>query len=750
VLRPVSQEDGLPPEDPLFPAVPGPVLGGLLCWLVLAGPAPAQVIVTPRCVPLQAGQTWIFQARPADPEADPGPGWRWTLPDPGGGSIHEDTGAYTAPDLPVAAQVRVRAARRDDPGRFGEATVTVLPAQPFDLIGKVLGPGWLEAWSGDLPSLDLATGKRFPAPGPVAPAHLPLALPKAFRAGFGLPCTLRWTARPGAQAELLSIREGTEVTRLDVTGRDTHEAVFRSPVHDCTVEALAAKAQGGWESRLQRLQVDVRGLFPFTGNPLAEEGHQDGPGLSARFREAFDAVRVPVIDCCGRVGWGLVVTDPAGHVLRRVAPDGRVATFCGRAGRAGHRDSPGLLHSLAAFVCRTGTRPPRFHRPTYLARRDRPETPDAPSWDILVSDTGNHVIRRVLADGRVETLAGAPGQPGHRDDGDPRQARFDDPRGLAVDDRGNAYVADRGNFVVRRIDVQGRVITLAGSPGQPGTRDGFQEAARFTDLKGLDWLSGPDTGPLGTLFVLDGHALRAIHLPLGEVETVLGQVDAPGFRDLGPFEALGQTALVPCLNGPVGVRALDGSLLVADRGNHAVRKLNRATFTLSTLAGDPQCPETRWGLLRDGVPGPLDSDYAALEAPTAVATGPQGPRVSLLVCTGRSLVELRHGLQDRDLPGVFDLACTPVRPQEPCTVSFRVPVADAANHPVTRPVRWRVDFLDPDGSLAERQEGQGASFDPQAAQGAFTQAGEAAEVVRCVTDQGVSAGARVAVTVADG
>lgn len=64
-----------------------------------------------------------------------------------------------------------------------------------------------------------------------------------------------------------------------------------------------------------------------------------------------------------------------------------------------------------------------------------------------------------------------------------------------------------------------------------------------------------------------------------------------------------------------------------------------------------------------------------------------------------------------------------------------------------RPYQYEVDFLDPDGSVAEHREGWGHSGEPACVAGAFTQEGEGSVLVRCVSDQGSVAGCRLPVRV---
>jgi len=249
--------------------------------------------------------------------------------------------------------------------------------------------------------------------------------------------------------------------------------------------------------------------------------------------------------------------------------------------------------------------------------------------------------------------------------------------------------------------------------------------------------------------VLDGHAVRKISLPGGTVTTVLGQVDTPGFRELPPGPADAPDLRQPCLRDPVGIRSLNGRLYIADQGNHALRELDLETNGLRTLAGDPLEAETRWGLLRDGVPGPLGPEYAALEAPTAVCPRMDSPTDALVVCTGRALAELRDGIETRDRPAAIQLDCFPATAWEPCTVTFTVRTENRHGQATVRPLRYTVDFLDPGGALAERREGQASSSGLVAVQGTFTGAGKGAVVLRCVTDEGVSGGARQDVQVAE-
>jgi hypothetical protein len=63
----------------------------------------------------------------------------------------------------------------------------------------------------------------------------------------------------------------------------------------------------------------------------------------------------------------------------------------------------------------------------------------------------------------VKTIAGGHG--GHHDGG-VEEALFNNPFGVCVDRQKNIYIADSGNHCIRILSKDGRVDTLAGKPGR--------------------------------------------------------------------------------------------------------------------------------------------------------------------------------------------------------------------------------------------------------------------------------------------
>lgn len=174
---------------------------------------------------------------------------------------------------------------------------------------------------------------------------------------------------------------------------------------------------------------------------------------------------------------------------------------------------------------------------------------------LFVADGGDSPrIRVITPAGTVFTLAGD--ARGFRD-GPGDAARFDTPSGIALDGTGSLVVADTANNAIRRVSPAGEVTTVAGD-GTPGLDDGPARAARFNGPLGVA-VDRHD----GRILVADAYndRIRVIH-PDGVVTTLAGTVR--GFADGPGAEARFDTP------GGVAVAA-DGTVLVADTGNGAVR-----------------------------------------------------------------------------------------------------------------------------------------------------------------------------------
>lgn len=88
--------------------------------------------------------------------------------------------------------------------------------------------------------------------------------------------------------------------------------------------------------------------------------------------------------------------------------------------------------------------------------------------NLVFCDSSTNVIRRIQADGTVQTIAGI-GIPGYGGDGGPAaNAMLNNPGYPKYDPAGNLYFSDSSNYRIRRIDTSGTITTVAGT-GIPGT-----------------------------------------------------------------------------------------------------------------------------------------------------------------------------------------------------------------------------------------------------------------------------------------
>ena len=218
------------------------------------------------------------------------------------------------------------------------------------------------------------------------------------------------------------------------------------------------------------------------------------------------------------------------------------------------------------------------------------------------------------------------------DNGPVKDASFIAPHNLVADAAGNLFLADTYHYSVRRVDgLTGIVTTVAGNGTKGFSGDGGPAAA--AELDGIACLCFNKDF---TRLYLGGFSrvIRAVDLKTGLISTVSGiggsramAVDSKGnvftparagVRMLGPdgrATALEDPNANPPLNAPKHLWAdRDDNILIADAGNHLIRRFIVSERKLETIAG----VGTR-GM--NGVPGP--ALQAELGEPHGVVTHPR-------------------------------------------------------------------------------------------------------------------------------
>ncbi len=82
---------------------------------------------------------------------------------------------------------------------------------------------------------------------------------------------------------------------------------------------------------------------------------------------------------------------------------------------------------------------------------------------VYVADFKSHCIRKIDNQGIITTIAGDGNQGYYGDGGVAIAAKLNQPQGITLDNNGNLYIADSQNHVIRKIDNQGIITTIAGN-----------------------------------------------------------------------------------------------------------------------------------------------------------------------------------------------------------------------------------------------------------------------------------------------
>jgi hypothetical protein len=581
---------------------------------------------------IRGGQSFQFRATRVAPEGSGPRNVRWTVVGPG--SIAQDTGMYVAPLVDQRVEVTVVAVDPDgaatqsfafsvEPGVRVEGGTPVL-GDAAD--GK--GPGFAPARSAFPVTLQPHNATITTDAGP---------LPFSARVE-GAAEQPEWTFRI-REAEQLGPAQCGQMLRDGQGQWRYHPPVVAFGREVYTIQAFAkgrpeifgeTKVEVGNGLLFGKVMnaFDPDWLEPrmvhFSGDPV-EAGQVSGSSLESRFRDLRGLVKLSrhapkgLEDC-----W--LAADARNHALVALGPDGSSRVWLGGQG-SGHQDG------------KAGEA--RFNVPSDLAIPPACQEGREP-WRCIIVDCLNHVLRQVDAEGTVTTLAGVPGVRGFQD-GPALEARFRIPYGVAITADGTILVTDTGNGLIRRIQGD-RVATVAGSiDADPPERkeDGKASAeGAETGASMLVPLALALDERSGCLYVADGRAILRIQ-PSGRVDPVMDGTDE-GFEGKGP-SGPSTAAAVPDITRAerraaeihLGIRRSlachRGLLFICDWKNPSVRVWNPATGGSSLLLGElnpgpngPASPPIRFGPIRPGRDGLAAGRLAVVQGPSRIAFDPEG------------------------------------------------------------------------------------------------------------------------------
>ena len=207
------------------------------------------------------------------------------------------------------------------------------------------------------------------------------------------------------------------------------------------------------------------------------------------------------------------------------------------------------------------------------------------SGGLLIAEGANAKIRRIdLLTGFITTVAGT-GESGFGGDNGPAAAAsFVAPDGVVADPAGNIFILDKTNNRVRMVSAGSRIITTVAGNGVFGfSGDGGPavEASLFLQADPNFEGSQLATDSAGNILFPDSrnNRIRKIDRGSGIITTVAGNGQQGFSGDGGP-------ATSASLNQPRGVTVDSaGNLFIADTSNTRIRKVDVRTGVISTIAG---------------------------------------------------------------------------------------------------------------------------------------------------------------------
>lgn len=346
------------------------------------------------------------------------------------------------------------------------------------------------------------------------------------------------------------------------------------------VDGIAIDSQGNiflsHRSKNRIRKIDKNGIITtVAGNGYVGFSGDGGPALEASFNFpaglAFDPKG------------NLYVADRNNHRVRKIDPSGTITTVAGNGiPDWGGDNGPAINANL--------------NYPSDVVCDEQ--------GNLFISDRSNNRIRKVDAHGIITTYVGLGPAEFGGDFGPAEDALLKYPFGITLDKNGNLFIADRGNNRIRKVDGKGIITTVAGDGSHFFSGDfgpAFQSSLAFP--------TGVAVDEAGNLYIADRNNNRVRKVDsLGIIRTIIG-------TGAGDYNGDNEVASETSLKLPFAVETdAAGNLLIVDRSNFRVRKVNQKTYQVKTIAGNGE-------FLFKGDGGPARG--ASLETPSGIVIDSQ-------------------------------------------------------------------------------------------------------------------------------
>ena len=369
------------------------------------------------------------------------------------------------------------------------------------------------------------------------------------------------------------------------------------------MEALAVDSSGnvyvadGGCNVVRKISASTGTLSVFAGTGAEGDTGDGGPASSA---ELWQPVAVAV-DASGNV----YIAESGDNVVRKVNTSGVITTYAGNPSGTGGNDSPANTIPFTPITALTFDSAGNL----YVATQSLVWQVNATSG-IATQYAGGGWNYGSASNGGSATSAGLLSI-----------------TGIAIDKQGNLYIVDQGYSVVRKVNSQGIISTVAGvwSYGLSDTGDGGPATSAPLEIP---WGIAVDSA--GNFYIADSldYAIREVNVSTGIINTVVGVFDDPYTvsGDGSPATSVG-------LDVPQHI-AIDGSgnIYLADYMHQGVRKITApgapptqtaAAPTFSVASGT--YPGTQTVTISDATPGSkIYVSFNGLPA-TAASEGYHGP-----------------------------------------------------------------------------------------------------------------------------